>query len=190
MGYWEQMLEISGSSIDIRVLTSLGNCHRKMKTFEQGIVYFERALELDHKNFYALFGLADCYRGLNLQEKSLVFWQQILDHDPANKVILTRVGDAYRHIGTLDEAENYYQKALNIEFDLYAILGLALINKERENYSEAIESLYGLMKDDPKNYRLYSEIADCHMRLSQPKLALEVLTSFQKLGIRNNYITK
>ena len=107
-------------------------------------------------NFYALFGLADCYRGMNQQSKSLIYWNRILDRDERNKVILTRAGDAYRHMGDQDTAEEYYQKALNIEFDHYAVLGLALINKGKGNYREAITSLDQLLRQDPKNHRFYS----------------------------------
>jgi tetratricopeptide (TPR) repeat protein len=159
-----------------------------MKTFERGIVYFERALEIDGDNFYALFGLADCYRGMNKQEQSLAFWKRILVKDPANKVILTRVGDAYRNLGRYEEAESFYKQALNIEFDVYAILGLALINKLQDKFEDAIHSLYGLMKNDPKNYRLYTEIADCYLSLNQADKAVEVLNQFQKLGIRSNLV--
>jgi tetratricopeptide (TPR) repeat protein len=93
-------------------------------------------------------------------------------------------------LGELDEAEGYYKKALNIEFDLYAILGLALINKLRGNYEEAVRSLYGLIKSEPKNHRLYTEVADCYLHLNQPDKALEVLAQYQKLGMRNSYVTE
>jgi tetratricopeptide (TPR) repeat protein len=187
--YWERMLEVKKDDVDIRVLTSLGNCHRKLKTFEKGLVYFGRALDQEPNNFYALFGMADCYRGLDRHEESLEYWQRILSRDPRNKVILTRAGDSYRHMGNFDMAEEYYHKALNIEFDAYAILGLALINKARGNYREAIESLHGLLKNDPKNHRLYTEIAECHLQLNEKDQAVDILTSFQRLGIRNTYVS-
>jgi len=107
--YWEKMLQIHQNDVDIRVLTSIGNCHRKLKTFEQGIPYFERALQMDPYNFYALFGLADCYRGMNQQHKSLEYWNKILEQDPRNKVILTRAGTAYRNMGEYDTAGEYYR---------------------------------------------------------------------------------
>lgn len=188
--YWEKMFNLSKQNIDIRVLTSIGNCHRKLKTFNKGLEYFKLALQVEPHNFYALFGMADCYRGMNMQKESLEYWLKILEIDKNNKVILTRVGDAYRNMGDLENAETYYKKALNIEFDMYAILGLALINKKKGNYEEAIDSLYGLMKNDPKNSRLYTEIANCYVKLGQKSKAIDVLTSFQKLGIRNSMVSE
>jgi tetratricopeptide (TPR) repeat protein len=186
--YWEKMLDINRGHVDIRVLTSLGNCHRKLKTFDEGVPYFLEALKIQPNNFYALFGLADCYRGLNKQEKSLVYWNKILDLDKRNKVILTRAGDAYRNIGEEDSAEEYYKKALNIEFDTYAILGLALINKEKANYQDAITSLKDLISNDPRNFRLYLEASECYERQGDIEEAIDILSQFLKMGIRNNRV--
>jgi len=187
--FWERMYEINGDQVDIRVLTSIGNCHRKMKTFERGTFYFGRALDREPDNFYALFGMADCCRGLNRSEESLDYWNRILDKDPSNKVILTRAGDAYRGMGQHDSAEMYYNKALNIEYDTYAVIGLALINKAKGKYTDAIQALESVKTVEPKNHRLYTEIAECYLNMNDPRKALEVLHQFQKLGIRNRYVT-
>ncbi|MDR1108115.1 MAG: tetratricopeptide repeat protein [Spirochaetaceae bacterium] len=188
--YWEKMLEANQEAVDIRVLTSIGNCHRKLKTFEKGIPFFQRALEKDPYNFYALFGLADCYRGMNQQERSLEYWNRILEQDSRNKVILTRAGDAYRNLNDFERAGDYYRRALNIEFDIYAVLGLAVIAKAQGKYNEAIESLRRLIQQDPKNYRLYVELADCWIKKNDKTQALEVLGEFQKLGIRNPVVAE
>lgn len=187
--YWQKMLELNEGQVDIRVLTSIGNCHRKLKTFEQGITFFERALTMDPDNFYALFGLADCYRGMNQQFRSVEYWNRILEKDPNNKVILTRAGDAYRNMGDYDTAQEYYQKALDIEFDVYAVLGLAMISKIRGRYDEAAVSLARLIQSDAKNARLYVELAECHMNTGEKQKAVSVLQDFQKIGIRNQMVS-
>jgi tetratricopeptide (TPR) repeat protein len=188
--YWEKMLNLNKAPIDIRVLTSIGNCHRKLKTFEKGVQYFEKALEKERSNFYALFGLADCYRGMNQQYRSLDYWNQILDQDPRNKVILTRAGDAYRNLNDYEKSTEYYQRALNIEFDTYAVLGLAIVAKAQAKYDEAAESLTRLIPQDTKNFRLYLELADCYLKMGDKNKAKEVLSEFQKLGIRNTAVTE
>ena len=186
--YWQKMVSVSEGAVDIRVLTSIGNCYRKLKNFDKGIYYFQRALEQDDDNFYALFGLADCYRGLNQQQKSLEYWHKILDSDPDNKVILTRVGDAYRNMGDFDMAEKYYQRALDIAFDIYAVLGIAMINKRRGKFDEAIRTLEQLIQSEPRNYRLYIELADCYLAQKKKMQAIDVLLSFQRFGIRNQAV--
>jgi tetratricopeptide (TPR) repeat protein len=188
--FWGKILELHGDNVDIRVLTSMGNCHRKMKTFAEGIPLFERALKIDPDNFYALFGLADCYRGLGMQYRSLEYWNRILEKDPHNKVILTRAGDAYRNMGEYDNANDYYTRALNIEYDVYAVLGLATIAKLQEKYLDAVASLSKLLQNDQRNYRLYLEIADCYIRANEKEKALETLVQFQQFGIRNPAISE
>ena len=190
LSYWEKMLAISPNDVDIRVLTSIGNCHRKLKTFEDGIGFFEQALHKEKSNFYAIFGLADCYRGLNLQERSLVYWNRILEQDPRNKVILTRAGDAYRSMGQFDQAQDYYERALNIEFDTYAVLGLALIAKSQGKLEEAATSLRRLIQQDSKNYRIFVELADCYIKKGDKRQAAEVLEEFQRLGIRSTQVSE
>ncbi|MDR0316785.1 MAG: tetratricopeptide repeat protein [Treponema sp.] len=188
--YWEKMLGMNPENVDIRVLTSIGNCHRKLKTFSEGVPHFEKALQKEPNNFYALFGLADCYRGMNQQTLSLDYWNRILEQDPRNKVILTRAGDAYRSMGDYEKAQVYYERALNIEFDTYAVLGLALISKAKENYDDAIASIKRMLQQDNRNYRLFIELAGCYLKKGDKRQAQEVLEEFQKLGIRNASIVE
>ena len=188
--YWTKMYEVNKEDCDIRILTSLGNCHRKLKTFDKGIIYFEKALELDPKNFYALFGLADCYRGMNQQFRSIEYWNKILEIDPKNKVILTRIGDAYRNTGDYNAASEYYNRALDIDFDIYAALGLALICKGEGKYEEASERLLNLIKNDAKNYRLYIDLADCYIKMNSKQKAIDALESFQKQGVRSSAVSE
>jgi tetratricopeptide (TPR) repeat protein len=187
--YWEKMLNLKSENVDIRVLTSIGNCHRKLKTFSQGIPYFEEALKREGNNFYALFGLADCYRGLNHPDHSLEYWNRILEHDPRNKVILTRAGDAYRTLQKFEIAQDYYERALNIEFDTYAVLGLAIIARIHGKFDEAITSLRRLIQQDNRNYRLFLELSDCYLKTNERKKAIETLEDFTKLGIKNSQVS-
>jgi len=178
--YWMHMYELHGDRVDIRVLTSLGNCHRKMKTFERGVYFFKEALRREPDNFYALFGLADCFRGLDQQDQSLVNWSEILKQDPHNKVILTRAGDAYRKLGNLDTAEDFYRRALNVEFDTFAVLGLALIHKSRGHMKEAADSLEQLLRDDPTGQRFYPEILECYIQLGDRPAAKSVIERYEQ----------
>jgi tetratricopeptide (TPR) repeat protein len=190
LAYWQRMVDLQGGNVDIRVLTSIGNCFRKLKQFDRGIPYFEKALEREPDNFYALFGIADCYRGVGKQGNSLEYWNRILAKDPKNKVILTRAGDAYRNIGDLDKATKYYEEALNIEFDVYAILGLAVIARSQGKWDDAITSLRMLVQNDPKNYRIYLELAQCYIAAGQRQQAIDVLSDFTKMGIKNPFISE
>jgi tetratricopeptide (TPR) repeat protein len=93
-------------------------------------------------------------------------------------------------MGDLDRAEDYYHQALNIEFDIYAVIGLAMIHKARGNHLEAIESLTGLLVNNPKNPRLVIEIADSYMKLGNLNRAAEVLTRFIRIGGKNAQVSE
>lgn len=186
--HWQRMREIDGANVDIRVLTSIGNCHRKLKQFAKGIPLFEEALGREPENFYALFGLADCYRGLNQQERSLIYWNHILENDPQNKVILTRAGDAYRGLRRLDEAEACYRKALAIEYDVYAVLGLALIDRQHGRYETAIAALNELVRREPDNSRMTIELAQTLAHAGEPEEAVRALERLEQTGAANPFV--
>nr|WP_252507580.1 tetratricopeptide repeat protein [Treponema pallidum] len=188
--YWKKLLECAEHSVDIRVLTSIGNCYRKMKLFSQGLPYFQEALKRDPGNFYGFFGMADCYRGMNMQERSIQYWEKILEKDTQNRVILTRIADAYRHIGEYEKAHQTYKRALDIDYDAYATLGLAVLCKLQGRYEEAVVSLDRLVQLDRKNYRVYVELADCYRKLGQKQKALETLRLFQQFGVKNRVVSE
>ena len=98
------------------------------------------------------------------------------------------MGDALRNTGDYKGAVEYYNKALNIDFDIYAALGLALICKGEGKYDEAIERLQNLIRNDPKNYRLYIDLADCYLRQNNKQKAVETLENFQRIGIRSTAV--
>jgi tetratricopeptide (TPR) repeat protein len=179
---WTRMYELSGASVDIRVLTSIGNCFRKLKTFSGGIPYFEQALEREPTNLYALFGLADCYRGLNIPEKSLTYWNRILEHDPENRVILTRAGDALRSLGRFVEAKLRYEAALAIGDDIYARIGLAVVARTVGNIDDAVDALTTLASNEPDNYRVCAELAETLAQTGNSDAAAKVLSDYRARG--------
>ena len=114
----------------------------------------------------------------------------ILAQDPKNKMILTRAGDAYRNLNDYNNAKEFYERALNIEFDTYAVMGLSLISKAHGKYDESVISLKRLIQQDNKNYRLYIELADCYLKMKDKRKAAETLEEFQRFGIKNDKIAE
>ncbi len=93
------MVELEGENVDIRVLPAIGNCYRKLKHFDKGIPYFEKALEKDPQNFYALFESPIATEVSASRTCRSSYWNKILEQDPKNKVILTRAGMLPQHGG-------------------------------------------------------------------------------------------
>jgi tetratricopeptide (TPR) repeat protein len=186
--HWTRMRTLSGARTDIRVLTSIGNCYRKLKRFEEGIPFFEQALERESGNFYALFGLADCYRGTHDAEQSLAYWNRILANDPENRVILTRAGDAYRTLGDLDEAMVSYEKALSVDDDLYARIGVAIVHRLRGDLFAAISVFEELTEREPRNHRVAIELAQTYAQTDDYQKAVTTLEHYLESGEQDTYV--
>ena len=57
---------------------------------------------------------------------------------------------------------------MDIDFDYYAALGIAIIEKERGNFDDAIDMLTKIFIIEKNNSRLLIELAECH-RLNDNK---------------------
>lgn len=178
LGSWRQVYERDRNGADVRILTSLGNCYRKLHRYNEGLRFFEAALELEHDNFYALYGLADCYRGIRQPERSLDYWRRILDTDPNNRIILTRAGDAYRALGWAEQAADHYRRALEQGFDEYACLGLAILNREAGDLQGAEAQMSDLAAKAPGNARVHVELARTLEELGSIDGAVHTLEEF------------
>jgi tetratricopeptide (TPR) repeat protein len=153
------------------------------------LVYYGRAESLEGDNFFALFGLADCHRGRGDNEQALRSWQRILDKDPHDKIILTRAGDALARLGRTEEAETYYRQALEEQFDAFALLGLAQIQRERGATDAAIESLTRLLAQEPRNTRGVCDLARVYDAGGERQRAKTLLEDFLARGGRGRYLT-
>ena len=174
--HWQQLLALEPQSV--YALTSLGNCLRRTGDFAAALERYQEALRLEPDNFYALFGAADSLRGLGDYVRSREAWEALLERDPSNRIILTRVGDAYRHLGDLDAARRHYERALAVDFDVYAVIGLARVAGARADYGRAVAILTDLRGREPRNARVAVELADCLLLSGDREGAAKVLRRF------------
>lgn len=179
---WRHALDRDGDDVDIRVLTSVGNCYRKLGEHQKAREFFERAVDREPDNAYALYGLADTYRGLRMPSESLACWEKMLESDPRNRMVLTRAGDALRTLGRNEEAVTRYRQALELGFDVYAALGLASINRRQHHFDEAIGTLEEVIARAPRNARAYLELADCYADRGRIPEALATLARYERAG--------
>ena len=107
------------------VMTMTGNIYRRRKEFDRAMDHYEKALELEPDNNFALFGMGDCYRGKMNMEKAVEWWDRILEHEPENQALWTRVGDALLSLDRIKDAIAHYEASLKNGADVYSYLGLA-----------------------------------------------------------------
>jgi tetratricopeptide (TPR) repeat protein len=131
-----------------------GNILQRRKDFVRAAGYFEKALESDPENAFALYGLGNCKRGLSQLEEAIALWQRVLRQEPHNQNLYTRVGDALLTLGDVDQSRFYYQKSLDLGFDQYALLGLANLHAYQKRYDEALKCCQRILQHDAGNQRV------------------------------------
>jgi tetratricopeptide (TPR) repeat protein len=153
---FEKLLGLDESYV--AVLTMVGNIYRRNKEYRTAAGYYEKAIKYDPWNAFALYGLGDSLRWLEDYDQAIHYWTKILEKEPGNQIMHSRVGDAYLELGRMDKAMDHYRKSLNIRFDPYALLGLAKIYRNQENFEEAKTCCQEILKQAPDHSRAKEEL--------------------------------
>jgi len=143
----------------INILTTLGNLHRYRGEHEKSREYFEKALEQENNNIYALYGLGHYYRWQRNYPMAISLWEQVLERSQGNADLFSRLGDAYRNIGNLVAAESNYRKALDNDYDKFSLLGLTKVHAIRGEINEMVRCYRQLMANEQENGWFWSGIA-------------------------------
>lgn len=175
--------------MNIRLITAIGNILRNLKDYSKAEKFYRLATTLEKENVFALFGLADCYRGMNLHSKALEIWLQLAQIEPENKIFLTRIGDAYRMLKEYDKALSFYERAINIEYDFYAYLGIALTYEQMGNIPKSIEIFNNIENHENNNSRFYYEYIKFCQRNSMKDKAKQLYSFATKHFPDNKYLS-
>ena len=118
---------------------------------------YEKALNLEPKNPYALGGKADCLRGMKRYPSAIRLWEIALENGMDQKIGLTRIGDSYISLNDYERAETNYRKAMNIGYDKYAYLGMSKVHAMKDRFDKALEILNMLVDKEPGDPRISAE---------------------------------
>ena len=143
---------------NVRLLTVLGKIFNSYRHFEKAIKYFEIAALIEPDNTYAIYGLANSYRGIRDNDTALKYWLKFHELEPRNKIAITRIGDCYLVMGDLGQALLYYDKALEIGYDFYALVGSARVHTREKDFGKALEIYQKMANREKGNYRYYNEL--------------------------------
>ena len=120
-------------------MTMTGNIYRRRKEFDRAMDHYQKALDLEPNNNFALFGMGDCYRGKMKMDKAVEWWDKILEHEPENQALWTRVGDALLNLNRVEDAITHYEASLKNGPDVFSYLGLARAHHELGDLDKARE---------------------------------------------------
>jgi tetratricopeptide (TPR) repeat protein len=155
----------SGLLNETRVLTALGDCERMAERFGKALDWYKKAAAKGDRGVPILLGLADSYRGLRSYSEAKEFYERILDKEPDNRAVLTRAGDVCVTVGELELAGIYFDRALKMGRDPYALIGLARIRKRAGDFRGALGTLEDAAEEFGPNPRIQKEIEEVRARI-------------------------
>lgn len=172
--YCDRLLALDEANF-INVLTMVGNIHRRRKDFDRAQGYYERALKIETRNPYALYGIGDCFRGLHKYREAIAAWSKILEDEPRNDTVLTRIGDAWLNLGEIERAREYYQRALSVADTEFARLGLGRVLRREGRVDTALEGYREMIQRGPRDLRIALEMASAYVEKGDWTAAFGIL---------------
>lgn len=102
---------------------------------------FEKAVEIDKTNPWALFRLGWIYIRNGDKLRGIENLKKSLSYDPDNADVLTKLGEVLmRDNHSYDEAEGYLRKALEIDGNIPdALVSMGRIYEKKGNVDEAVK---------------------------------------------------
>ena len=85
---------------------------------ERALDYYERAVDTDAGNIFALQWLASIYLDIHRDAEALDYFQQVVELDPLNTLALTGLANAYAALGQYDAAREHLYKVQSLFPDL------------------------------------------------------------------------
>ncbi|MEE4252693.1 MAG: tetratricopeptide repeat protein [Desulfuromusa sp.] len=168
---------------ELHILTIVGKLCWRISDFERAEGYFRRALQVDPKNPYALYGLGNCFRWYRQYDKALEIWEQILPHSEGTQALHTRMGDAYYHLRRLEEAEKSYQKSLAFGAEPYATAGLICLLSELKNWTKGALFFWSLVASSSEVSTSIEMLIQRFLRSGQRETMLELFRHLLSAGI-------
>ncbi len=172
--YSDRLLALDEANF-INVLTMVGNILRRRKDFTAAIGYYERALRIDPKNVYALYGIGDAYRGLQRYADAVASWKKIMEQEPENETVLTRLGDACLNLGEPEKAKAFYQRALEVSDSEYARLGMGRALRKEGRHEPAPDDHRPPAEHPPADLRVALEMAAAYAEKGDRKSVVGIL---------------
>lgn len=168
---------------ELHILTIVGKLCWRISDFERAEGYFRRALQVDPKNPYALYGLGNCFRWYRQYDKAIEIWEQILSHSEGTQALHTRMGDAYYHLGQLEEAEKSYQKSLAFGAEPYATTGLVCLFSERKDWTKGAHFFWTLVASSSEVSNSIEMLIQRFLRSGQRETMLELFRHLLSTGV-------
>ena len=112
------------------------------KDYENGILKFKKAIEIDPSFAFAWDNLGISYRNTNQYEKAIESYEKSLEINPKGRMPLINIALTYNLKKEFKEAIKYYNKYISIyEDDPEGYYGLGLILYTNNEYEKGLDNL-------------------------------------------------
>ncbi len=181
---------------DIIALNELGKVFRTMNYYDQAIITFKKAIEVDKYYFPSWINLSDTYGYMGKIRRSIRVIKEVLKFYPRKSIILDYLGHIYWELGFLHSDFKYYDKAIKVykqtlkkypeDPEIYQRwCGLGDAYRGKEDFDKAVDAYFKALKNNKKDLfslneliNIYNKKGDIEKVIFLCKQALSICPSF------------
>ena len=151
------------------IFYNLGVIKYEMELYKEAIEYFEKALNLNDKFYFAQHHLAECYEKLNNIDLAIRNYikAEVINLYKFNNT-LNNLGNIFLKLKKYDQSEKYFLNALNYQGNAQVIYNnLAVLYLEILNVDKAYYFLEKAINLDKKNTKIFSRFISTSLYLNK-----------------------
>jgi tetratricopeptide (TPR) repeat protein len=163
----------------------LGNLYFLQQQWQEAVVAYEAALNLDAQNLLARWYLADVLFQTGQQTEALDYWYQVLTTEPGRTPAEghLKLGDLFWQQGNAERALTCYEQALQQDPGCSnAYQNLAEMLQVQGNWQTAIETYHRAIQNDPNPAWAYCLLGNVLFQQGQVEQAIAIFSK----GIEQN----
>lgn len=183
LGYWEKSIKFYNKFLDIdpfseNIWYSIAYCYYALEKFDKALEALDFAIAINpgYLSCYHLKG--EIFFEKEEYEKAIDIYNEVINEvNNSDIVSLCSIGDCYIKLKDFEKAQNYYNKALEINpFYGDAWYGLAQIDKEKEHLDECIIKIKKAIEFNSENADYWFSLGEIYKNQNKKDLALEAFS--------------
>jgi tetratricopeptide (TPR) repeat protein len=172
------------ASAEVRLQLDEGLGFFNQGQYDQALVAFNSALELDDQQPALWANLGNTYSKLNQSEKALESYEMAITIAPEDPTLFQNLGGIYAAMGDTEKARELYEKAVQLSSygdpkDAainYYNMGVTFINSGQTE--EAVEALLNALEADPSYSEAYYQLGVCMLGLGKMEESVKNLQQY------------
>ena len=212
----EYLIKIEKKIHDIRLIFEIGRVFIGLNDYENALIWFLKAKEVNPNNISVLNNIGICYENLNNFKKSEQTFLSVLNLNKNYIPAISNLGNLYRSVGDFKNAMIFYELAVSKKEDLYSnhrqistikkykdvddphILQMIKLDKKKSEDEQKSELLFALTKahedlgdiEKSKQYLLTANKFARKNILYNEKHTLDQFSTIKKIFSANNHFKK